>query len=379
LKSCYAYKTTIKAVIVAQSDDSLHALQGIYLMNELTTLSTLAVEINMLNEQVEHHKNQAVIYAARTGAKLNEVKESLGNDKAKFVEWLEANCNVKVAHAYNFIRLSKQMPQLLDSSVQTSVLGLNQAIELLSAPEEVKTEVTAKIEAGEDVTIKEIQRLKKEAADLQASKEALQVDLITTQQQLTEKEKLFDWLKIDQKAIYEQNDKLRDDIAFKVAEIAEERIASESARLILENQQAIADAKRDAENAKHEFERLKREQEKAIADGVAHEINRIQADIDQKCQELEQLERDITAVEQTKFELNAKVNLLTIHNIEIMAIKDCLSSLRTHFLSAFDTSTIPAEVLGEWQSIRNTVKNLDAQMDSFFDSHSVIDGAVVEM
>ena len=41
------------------------------------------------------------------------------------------------------------------------LLGLSQAIELLSAPEEIREEVTAKIEAGEDVTIKEIQRLKK--------------------------------------------------------------------------------------------------------------------------------------------------------------------------------------------------------------------------
>lgn len=122
-----------------------------------------------------------MIYAARTGVKLNEVKESLGNDKEKFIEWLGNNCTVKVSHAYNFIRLSKQMPNLLDSSVHSCVLGLKQAIELLSAPEELKDEVTTRIEAGEDVTIKEIQRLKKEAAELALEKQTIESALTEKQ------------------------------------------------------------------------------------------------------------------------------------------------------------------------------------------------------
>lgn len=69
------------------------------------------------------------------------------------------------------MKLAVDMPELLNSNRQTSSdLNLNQALELLSAPEEVKTEVTAKIEAGEDVTIKEIQALKKQAAELTKSK-----------------------------------------------------------------------------------------------------------------------------------------------------------------------------------------------------------------
>jgi DNA repair exonuclease SbcCD ATPase subunit len=40
--------------------------------------------------------------------------------------------------------------------------NVNQAIELLSAPEELKTEVMARIESGDDVSIKEIRELKKQ-------------------------------------------------------------------------------------------------------------------------------------------------------------------------------------------------------------------------
>ncbi len=54
---------------------------------------------------------------------------------------------------------------MLDDSNRplTGVLpSITQMIELMTAPDEIREEVTAKIEAGEDVTVKEIQRLKKE-------------------------------------------------------------------------------------------------------------------------------------------------------------------------------------------------------------------------
>lgn len=152
-------------------------------MNELTTLSTLAVEINLLNEQVEHHKNQAVVYAARTGEKLLLAKAQCKH--GEFGSWLNANCTVSARYATGFMRLAKEMPELLNSNRQTSSdLNLNQALELLSAPEEVKTEVTAKIEAGEDVTIKEIQALKKQAAELTKSKQDAEQALFAVKQEL---------------------------------------------------------------------------------------------------------------------------------------------------------------------------------------------------
>ena len=64
------------------------------------------------------------------------------------------------------MKLAKEMPLLLTSKGHTSdLLGLSQAIALLSATEEVKTDVIEKIESGEKVTIAEINRMKKEVAD----------------------------------------------------------------------------------------------------------------------------------------------------------------------------------------------------------------------
>ena len=61
------------------------------------------------------------------------------------------------------------MPSLLDDSKRqlNDVLGLTQAIALLSATEEVKSEVIEKLESGETVTIAEINRMKKEVADFE--------------------------------------------------------------------------------------------------------------------------------------------------------------------------------------------------------------------
>lgn len=346
--------------------------------NELTTLSTLAVEINLLNEQVEHHKNQAVIYAARTGAKLNEVKEGLGNDKAKFVEWLDKNCTVKKTHAYNFIRLAKEMPQLLDSTVQTFGLGLNQAIELLSAPEEVREEVTAKIEAGDDVTIKEIQRLKKEAAELQASKEAIQNDLLSVKKTAENYQAMYQESSKQRDELREQNEVFRrGDQQF-----IDSQIEKAKAQLILENQQAIAEEKRKAENAQAELERLKKEQAKAIADGVRSELNTFDAQITHKEHVLSGIQEKIDALREVENSLEREVGYLQTHKKSIERIKDNLSFLTVSFTDAFDTACIPNEVLIDWESIHYALNKLQKQMSTFLaenrESTGAIEGELVE-
>lgn len=63
------------------------------------------------------------------------------------------------------MKLAKEYPEYLDSNTQPVAYlpSMKQAIELLSAPDEVKSEVTAKIEAGKSVTVREIQELKAKA------------------------------------------------------------------------------------------------------------------------------------------------------------------------------------------------------------------------
>ncbi len=103
-----------------------------------------------------------------------------------------------------------------------ALLSITQVIELLGTSEEVKTEVLERIENGEDVSKREIQRLKKEAADLLAEKQAILDNLVGANREIQEKQKRINWLEIDKKAVHEQNDELRNrDQAVIDAKVAE--------------------------------------------------------------------------------------------------------------------------------------------------------------
>lgn len=161
-------------------------------MGELTTLSTLAViaeKINYFNEQADICANQAVIFAAKSGEQylLGKAQCSHG----EFEEWVSKNVTKPYSTAQKYMRIAKNHPELLGSNSPTSAImpSISQVIELLNAPEEVREEVSAKIENGEEVTIREIQRLKKEAETAKANAEAIQSDLIDANKKLTETER----------------------------------------------------------------------------------------------------------------------------------------------------------------------------------------------
>lgn len=332
--------------------------------NELTPLLTLAVEIDALNEQANIFANQALVYAAKCGQKLLLAKAQCNH--GEFKNWLDGNCKLSYTNAKNYMQLANKMPELSKGQMSDH-LKLSQAIALLNAPEEVKTEVTAKIEAGEDVTIKEIQRLKKEAADNKAL--------------LDEKQKRLDWLEMDSKAVKKQNDQLRNDLAFKVEAKANEKLEQERAGLILENQQAIAEAKREAENAKGEIERLKKDQAQAIKDGVQIELSRIENEIHKKEIALKGLSERVDVLQQTKNSLDEEVGALQTHKNAIEKVKDNLSFLTVNFTNAFDTACIPVDVMPEWESVFYALTKLQKQMAGFLaenrDNVRAIEGELV--
>ena len=330
--------------------------------NELTSLSTLAVEIDALNEQANIFANQAVIYAAKSGQKLLLAKAQCNH--GQFKSWLDENCKIPYSTAQKYMRLATANPELVNSnSPSTAILpSITQMIELLSAPEEVKTEVTAKIEAGEDVTVKEIQRLKKEAAELLVEKEAIQRDLLTTKE-------LLECQSTKYQAASRQRDKLRDN----QAQIIDAKLGEERAKLILENQDAIAQAKREAENAKDEIERLKKDQVKAIKDGVFSEIQKRKTEIDQLEYRAESLHKQMEELQTVRDSLDSQVGVLAIHKESIKNIKENLSFITAHFEEAFYTREIPPEVLNDWQAIHHAVSQIKRQIGLWFDQRDAIE------
>jgi chromosome segregation ATPase len=132
-------------------------------MNQL--LPSLAIEIDALHEQAETYANQAVIYAARCGARLLEAKNDV--EHGEWLGWLSVNTKVSYDKSKRYMRLAKEMPELLDanSAMSPNLPGTYQALALISADEETKAIVQEKLDAGETVSVKEIERLKREAEE----------------------------------------------------------------------------------------------------------------------------------------------------------------------------------------------------------------------
>jgi hypothetical protein len=237
------------------------------------SLKDLAVEINLLNEQVEHSKSQALIFAARTGEKLLMAKAQ--SKHGEFGAWLLDNCTVSQSYANSFMKIAVEMPHLLISNSHSSVnIGLKQAIELLSATNEVKNEVIAKIDAGENVTVNEIKQIKKQ------SKKVESADL--------------------------------------VALVETPIIEPLTPAIITDN---------------------------------------------------------VLPIEPP--DLAVDVGALSIHQSAIKQIKTDLSSLAFQLSNAFKTGVVPNDVANDWYLISNEIRDINTQIDDFFDNHAAMDGAVL--
>ena len=135
--------------------------------------SQLAAEINLLHEAAEQHATQAVVYAARCGEKLCQAKAALGH--GQWLPWLEGNCRVKKSQAAKYMSLAKEMPELLAANFQSTgnLPSLEHAAALLSASEEIKAEIQTRLDAGESVTVREIEQLKRQLKQVEATRDQL--------------------------------------------------------------------------------------------------------------------------------------------------------------------------------------------------------------
>ena len=147
-------------------------------------LSSLAAEINLLHDEAERHATQAVVYAARCGDRLLKAKAQVGH--GQWLDWLAANCRVKDRQAAKYMRLAREMPELLEPNSQSTanLPGLEHAVALLGADDEVKAEVQTRLDAGETVSVREIERLKKEAAAEKETSRQLAAKLQDAQRQI---------------------------------------------------------------------------------------------------------------------------------------------------------------------------------------------------
>lgn len=87
-------------------------------------------------------------------------------EHGQWLPWLRANCALSDRQARKYIQLAENYPDLLGENWphKANLTGINQALALITADEDTKAIVQTKLDAGESVTVREIEDLKRQAA-----------------------------------------------------------------------------------------------------------------------------------------------------------------------------------------------------------------------
>ena len=313
-------------------------------MNELTinTLTTLAIKINGFNDQVEFHKDSAIISAAKCGAELNEAKELV-----KYGEWedyLKNDCRgMPIDLSRRYMKIAKDMPELLDSNhVTLRVLtSISQAIHLLSATEEVKSEVIEKIELGETVTIAEINRMKKEVTDKD--------DLLSKVRKQRD-----DWKCASDAQINNLTNKLN------TVEEDKQKAINEAVIVERKNMQSALDLKKaDAEKLRLDMVSLKKLHEKTVDEKVKAKLSQMQIEINQKQYQIDSSEKRINALKLQELEMEKTFGKISRHNKALAEIQNLIELMFIPYGGILEDQEwdVPNDIISEWHKIEKSLQS----------------------
>ena len=256
-------------------------------------LSALAAEINLLHDEAERHATQAVVYAARCGQKLLQAKAAVNH--GQWLDWLAANCRVKKSQATKYMRLTQAMPELLESNFQSTgnLPGFEQAVALLGADDTVKAEVQSRLDAGETVSVREIEKIKREA---QAERDARQQLAAKLQQAERQNQVLHDHLAATSEREQRSHRELVE-TQERIANLAKQQAEAAIAEAQQEARAAVERAREEAQAAQQRVDALRRDLQQAEADRQDAIQRGVNYNLAQRQVELDRLERDIQHAE----------------------------------------------------------------------------------
>jgi len=101
-------------------------------MRKLTTLPTLAAEINKSHQQAENYAKSAIEHALACGDALLKAKKQVKH--GEWLPWLQTNTTVSERTARNYMRVAGNRKQLESKTADVADLTVSGALELLSKP-----------------------------------------------------------------------------------------------------------------------------------------------------------------------------------------------------------------------------------------------------
>lgn len=324
-------------------------------MNELVSITERFIKANAFEAQVTFNKQQAVINAAKCGQELLEIKAACNH--GEFEKQVREHFDNSYSTANNYMRVAKSYPYLLDDSkVQTLGLlpNLGQAIAMLSAPDEVKAEVTERIENGETVTVRKIEQLKRLSSDLEKKlnqqvdhAEALAEELAAANQELKDSKKATQSV-IDAKA------------------------AEAKAQALLDAQAEIQRAENEVSTLKAKIEKQKKAHDAEIDSEVKRQLASMQQEIDRKQFALDGVTKKIAELKEHEKALDKKIGSQIRHE---KAIEKLTESFDGAFTAIFDivddkdyTVNNSIDLINKWEKRQKSLQSLNITIQGIIDS-----------
>jgi hypothetical protein len=205
-------------------------------------------------------------------------------------------------------------------------------------------------------------------------------------------QKRLDFLELDKVETTKQNDQLRNDLAFKVNEKADEKLAIERATLILENSNALQNAQKLIDDAQDTIERLqqqstdqlerfKKEKDKAIRDGISLELSKRENELRQLDYQVESLQKQTAELRNARDLLDTENGIIKQHQESIKDVGGAIQDIKAALYLANESGSIPIELMNTWHSLHVAFTELAKEFNAFCSRSAnsvVIDGNALE-
>ena len=277
---------------------------------EEKSLGELGSEVNLLYRESVQIGNIALTMMAQAGQRLIVIKERLPH--GEFEEWCDQNLDFSKRKAEGMMKFARKVADenSLFSKTQTFAdIGISRVWALLSAPEEVASEVLEKNNVAK-MTVRELkeelQRVREENA---AAEERRQSYTARMQEELSKLEREKALLESElEEATAPEIDVESYEKAVEDARSAEASLKQELAAVTEKLEKAKEAAKKAKETAKKAIEEkdaavnkavedLKKEQDeavrRAVSDRIAEETARLKADLAAADEEIEKLQKKL--------------------------------------------------------------------------------------
>ncbi len=341
-------------------------------MNELTLFDYAALPVNdamelsAIKERIKIRLKRTAEDIIEIGLDLIEAKRIAGH--GGFEKWLTAEFEMGLSSAKRFIQVAEKLggksPNLGDLKPSAIYLLAQD-----STPEEVRTEIIERIEDGETINSAEIQRLKKENAELAQKASLSERDNEELHQQLELVEANHQSFKDSEKARIKQ---AAEELAKEAAEEAKtnKRLFDESVeqtkRIVEEDNKRIETLEKTLTKERKakelEIEQARKDGEQSAIDTKQAELTEIERRIEQNTQKLEK-----TKAEADK--LSASINLESCSGRVTQSIYYSMLSISAQFgefeleLSEEQRDVASDQMIATWEKIAKQFRAGCAEVD----------------